>query len=106
MQFICNQLTLDTIRGREQLFGGGDQLPIPTHYKMSVWGGTSPPHTLNSWPGGTSAPPLSPPHAHVWLTLLSKIQMTKCTLQFEPYKQYLKLTLRNLTPVLSNDNLI
>jgi len=22
---------------------GGDQLPIPTRYKMSVWGGTSPP---------------------------------------------------------------
>jgi len=30
-----------TIRGREQLFWG-DQLPIPTHYTMSVWG-TSPP---------------------------------------------------------------
>jgi len=26
-------------------FGGGDQLPIPTRYKISVWGaGTSPPH--------------------------------------------------------------
>jgi len=26
----------------------GVKLPIPTRYKMSVWGGPVPPHTLNS----------------------------------------------------------
>jgi len=31
-----------TIRGREQLFGG-DLFPIPTRYKISVWGGPVPP---------------------------------------------------------------
>jgi len=35
-----------TIRGREQLFWGGDQFPIPTRYKISVW------DTLNFRPGG------------------------------------------------------
>jgi len=45
--------------------GGGAQLPIPTRYKMSVWGDQSP-HTLNSWPGGTS-----PPQAHVCLCYFS-----------------------------------
>jgi len=52
-------------------FGGGDQLPIPTRNKMSVWG-DQPPHTLNFWPGGTSPPP-SPPHAHVWVWLLLSV---------------------------------
>jgi len=38
-------------------FGGGDQLPIPKRYKISVWGGPAPPpNTLNFWPGGTSPP--------------------------------------------------
>jgi len=54
---------IENIRGREQLFGG-DQFPIPTRYKISVWGGdqSPPPHVkFPAW-GGTSPPP---PHAHV-----------------------------------------
>jgi len=35
------------MRGREQLWGG-DQLPIPTRYKISVWGDQSPAETTNA----------------------------------------------------------
>jgi len=43
-------------------FLGGDQFPIPTRYKISVWGGPVPPPHVKfpAW-GGTSPPP----HAHV-----------------------------------------
>jgi len=59
--FLGSRL-VDRIRGREQLFGGGDQFPIPTRYKISVWGGgpVPPPPTLNFRPGGGPVP-LSPP---------------------------------------------
>jgi len=50
------------IRGREQLFWG-DQLPIPTRYKISVLGNQSP--ILNFWPGGTSPPTPTCGHGRV-----------------------------------------
>jgi len=47
-------------------FLGGDQFPIPTRYKISVWGGDqSPPHTLNFRPGGGPVPPSPPPRPRV-----------------------------------------
>jgi len=68
---LLNRQTAEVIiRGGEQLFWGGDQFPIPTRYKISVWGGdqSPPPHVkFPAW-GGTS-PPSPPPPAPVgkWL---------------------------------------
>jgi len=51
---------VDIIRGREQLFGGWDQFPIPTRYKISVWGGPVPPPHVK-FPAWGDQPPPSPP---------------------------------------------
>jgi len=50
--------TWTTIRAREQLFWG-DQFPIPTSYKISVWGDQPPTH--GKFPAWGDQ---SPPHAH------------------------------------------